>query len=136
MDELIEGRDYQIVDDGMGDLSSYLRQTSRNAFKKAIGLADRALSGRKGQAATTALILADLTKDRRSFQQVFNRNADVINQYFEHVDLQAVSDMIGLQETVAKSKPVSIIKRAGILSAGIAIGVAGLSLYNRKRSST
>ncbi|MCW9709045.1 hypothetical protein [Fodinibius salsisoli] len=136
MHELIEGRDYQIVDDGMGDLSSYLRHTSRNAFKKAIGLADRALSGRKGQAATTALVLAGLTKDRRSFQGVFNRNADVINQYFEHVDLQAVSDMIGLQETVAKSKPVAIIKHVGIFSAGIAIGVAVLSLYNRKRSST
>ncbi|WP_441000428.1 hypothetical protein [Fodinibius sp. SL11] len=136
MDELIEGRDYQIVDDGMGDLSSYLRQTSRNAFKKAIGLADRALSGRKGQAATTALVLADLTKDSRSFQGVFTRNADVINQYFEHVDLQAVSDMIGLEDTVAKSKPVAALKYAGVLSAGIAIGVAGLSLYNRKRSST
>ena len=136
MHELIEGRDYQIVDDGMGDLSSYLRQTSQNAFKKAIGLADRALSGRKGQAATTALVLADLTKDRRSFQGVFNRNADVINRYFEHVDLQAVSDMIGLQDSVAKSKPVSIIKQVSILSIGIAIGVAGLSLYHRKRSST
>jgi len=134
MCELIEGRDYQIVDDGMGGLNSYLRQTGRNAFKKAIGLADLALSGRKGQAATMALVLADLTKDRRSFQQVFNRNADVINQYFEHVDLQAVSDMIGLQDTVAKSKPVSIIKQAGIFSVGIAIGIAGLTFYSRNRS--
>jgi len=136
MHELIEGRDYQIVDDGMGDLSSYLRQTGRNAFKKAIGLADRALSGRKGQAATTALVLADLTKDKRAFQQVFNRNADVINQYFEYVDLQAVSDLVGLEETVANSRPVAALKNAGILSVGIAIGIAGLSLYNRKRSST
>ncbi len=134
MRELIEGLDYQIVDDGMGDLNSYLRQTSRNAFKKAIGLADRALSGRKGQAATTALVLADLTKDKRSFQQVFNQNADVINRYFEHVDLQAVSDMIGIQNAVTKSKPVSIIKQTGIFSVGIALGIAGLTLYNRKRS--
>jgi len=134
MNELIEGRDYQIVDDGMGDLSSYLRQTSRNAFKKAIGLADRALSGRKGQAATTALVLADLTKDKRSFQQVFDRNADVINRYFEHINLQAVSDMIGLQDSVAKSRPVSMIKKAGVLSIGIAIGVAGITLYNKNRS--
>jgi hypothetical protein len=44
--------------------------------------------------------------------------------------------MIGLQDSVAKSKPATIIKHAGILSAGIAIGVAGLSLYNRKQSST
>ena len=134
MHELIEGQDYQIVDDGMGDLKSYLRHTSRNAFKKAIGLADRALSGRKGQVATTALVLADLTKDKQSFQQVFNQNANVINRYFEHVDLQAVSDMVGLQDSVANSKPVSMIKHAGILSVGIAIGVAGLSLYNRNRS--
>ena len=134
MHELIEGRDYQIVDDGMGDLNSYLRQTSRNAFKKAIGLADRALSGRKGQAATTALVLADLTKDKRSFQQVFNRNAAVINRYFEYVDLQAVSDLIGLEDTVANSKPMAALKNAGILSVGIAIGVAGIKLYNRNRS--
>lgn len=134
MHELIEGQDYQIVDDGMGDLKSYLRQTSRNAFKKAIGLADRALSGRKGQAATTALVLADMTKDKQSFQQVFNQNADAINRYFEHVDLQAVSDLIGLEDTVANSKPMAALKNAGILSVGIAIGVAGIKLYNRNRS--
>jgi len=134
MHELIEGRDYQIVDDGMGDLSNYLRQTGRNAFKKAIGLADRALSGRKGQAATTAIVLANLTKDKRTFQQVFNRNADVINQYFEYVDLKAVSELVGLEETVAKSRPMAALKNVGMLSVGIAIGIAGLTFYNRNRS--
>ncbi|MDZ7692051.1 MAG: hypothetical protein U5K69_13125 [Balneolaceae bacterium] len=73
MHELIEGRDYQIVDDGMGDLSSYLRQTSRNAFRKAIGLADRALAGKKGKAATTAIIMADLTTDKVGLNNVYNR---------------------------------------------------------------
>ncbi|MDZ7692050.1 MAG: hypothetical protein U5K69_13120 [Balneolaceae bacterium] len=58
----------------------------------------------------------------------------MINRYFEYVDLQAVSDLIGLEETVASSKPVAALKNAGMLSVGIAIGIAGITLYNRNRS--
>jgi len=136
MRELIEGRDYQIVNDGMGDLSSYLRQTGRNAFRKAISLADRALSGKKGKAATTAIIMADLTTDQNGINSVYSQHAAIINRYFEYVDLQAVSDLIGLEETVVKSRPVAALKNAGMLSVGIAIGIAGFTFFNRKRSST
>lgn len=135
MHELIEGRDYQIVDDGMGGLNSYLRQTGTNAFRKAISLADRALSGKKGKAATTAIIMADLTTDKEGLNNVYRQHAGVINRYFEFVDLQAVSDLIGLEETVAKSKSMATLKQAGFVSMGIAIGIAGLTFINRKRAS-
>jgi hypothetical protein len=135
MRELIEGRDYQIVDDGMGGLNSYLRQTGKNAFRKAISLADRALSGKKGKAATTAIIMAGLTTDKDGLNNVYHQHAGVINRYFEYVDLQAVSDLIGLEETVASSKSAAALKHAGFLSMGIAIGIAGLTFINRKRSS-
>ena len=135
MRELIEGRDYQIVDDGMGGLNSYLRQTGKNAFRKAISLADRALSGKKGKAATTAIIMAGLTTNKDGLNYVYHQHAGVINRYFEFVDLQAVSDLIGLEETVASSKPAAALKHAGFLSMGIAIGIAGLTLINRTRSS-
>jgi len=134
MRELIEGQDYQVMDDGMGDLKSYLRQTGRNAFRKAIRLADRALTGKKGKAATTAIIMADLATDKDGLNSVYSQHAGVINQYFEYVDLQAVSDLVGLEETVASSQPVAALRNAGMLSVGIAIGIAGLTLYNRKIS--
>lgn len=135
MRELIEGRDYQIVDDGMGGLNSYLRQTGKNAFRKAISLADHALSGKKGKAATTAIIMAGLTTDKDGLNNVYRQHAGVINRYFEYVDLQAVSDLIGLEETFASSKSAATLKHVGFLSMGIAIGIAGLTFINRKRSS-
>jgi hypothetical protein len=135
MRELIEGRDYQIVVDSMGGLNSYLRQTGKNAFRKAISLADRALAGKKGKAATTAIIMAGLTTDKDGLNNVYRQHAGVINRYFEYVDLEAVSDLVGLEETIASSKPVAGLKNAGILSVGIAIGIAGLAFITRKRSS-
>ena len=135
MRELIEGRDYQIVDDGMGGLNSYLRQTGKNAFRKAISLADHALSGKKGKAATTAIIMADLTNDKDGFNNVYHQHAGIINRYFEYVDLQAVSELISLEETIVKSRPMAALKHVGFLSMGIAIGIAGLTVINRKRSS-
>lgn len=131
MQQLIEGLDYHVIDDGgMGDLQSYLSQTSRNAARKAIALADRALSGRKGYAATTAIIMAGLAKDKRALSRLFDDHSDVINRYFEQVDLTAVSRLVGLEDTVAGATS-STLKSALVLSAGIALGVAGLTLFNR-----
>lgn len=134
MHELIEGQDYQVVDDGMGDLKSYLTQTTKNAVRKTIGFLNKALSGNKGKAATMALLMADLTTDKEAFNAVYKKHSGPINEYFEHVDLNAVSAMIGVDDAVAQAAPKAIVKGAAILTAGIIIGVAGLTLYNRKTS--
>ena len=132
MQEFIADQDYEVIDDGMGDLQSYLERTSKNAARKAISLVDRALSGRKGKAATMAILMADLASDKQAFNNVYKKHADVINQYFEYVDLNAVSRMMSTDEAIVKSLPLAIAKNVGILTAGILLGVAGMTLFNRK----
>lgn len=132
MQELTLGQDYEIIDDGMGDLESYLERTSKNATRKAISLANRALSGHKGKAATMAILMADLASDRQAFGSVYKKHSDAINEYFEHVDLNAAAKLTGTDEAIAKSLPLAIAKNLGILSAGILLGVAGVTFFNRK----
>jgi len=132
MQELIEGHDYQVIDDGMGDLQSYLEQTSKNATRKAISLIDRALSGHKGKAATMAILMADLASDREAFGSAYKKHSDAINEYFEYVDIPAAARMMGTDQTIAKALPLAIAKNLGILSAGILLGVAGMTFFNRK----
>lgn len=132
MQELTLGQDYEIIDDGMGDLQSYLERTSKNATRKAISLANRALSGRKGKAATMAILMADLASDRQAFNSAYKKHADVINEYFEYVDLSAAAKLMNTDEAIAKSLPLTIAKNLGILSAGILLGVAGMTFFNRK----
>ena len=134
MSQLIEGRDYEIIDEGMGDLKSYLAQTSSNAIKKAIRVADRALSGHKGKAATMAILMAELATDKQAFNNAYKKHSDAINEYFEYVDLKAVSALMGVEEAVAKAAPAALVKGATVLAAGILIGIGGLSLLNRKKT--
>lgn len=132
MQELTQGRDYWVVDEGMAGLQSYLSRTSRNAVRKAMGIADRALSGHKGNAATTAILLANLASDKEAFRTTFNKHEQAINAYFEHVDLRAAGELMGLEDKIVQSAS-STLKSLGFFSAGILLGVAGLSLYNRQR---
>lgn len=132
MQELTLGQDYEIIDDGMGDLQSYLERTADNATRKAISLIDQALSGRKGKAATMAILMADLASDRQAFNSAYKKYADAINQYFEYVDLNAAAKLMNTDEAIAKSLPLAIAKNLGILSAGILLGVASVTFFNRK----
>ncbi len=132
MQELIEGQDYQVVDDGMGGLQSYLSRTSRNAVRKAMSIANRALAGKKGNAATTAILLANLTADKEAFRATFGKYKQEINEYFEHVDLQAAGELMGLEDSIVQSSS-SALRGAGYVSAGILLGIAGVTLYNRQR---
>lgn len=133
MQELIEGDDYQVLDDGMGDLKSYLQKTGNNATRKAISLLDRALSGRKGKAVTMAMLMGDLVTDREAFHSAYKNHAQAINQYFEFVDLSAAARLTGADQTIASSLPRAISKNLGILTAGILLGVAGMKYYNYKK---
>lgn len=133
MQELIEGDDYQVLDDGMGDLKSYLQQTGNNATRKAISLLDRALSGHKGKAVTMAMLMGDLVTDREAFNNTYKNHAETINQYFEFVDLSAAARLTGTDQTIANSLPRIISKNLGILAAGILLGVAGMKYYNYKQ---
>jgi hypothetical protein len=56
----------------------------------------------------------------------------VINEYFEYVDLSAAAKLMNTDEAIAKSLPLTIAKNLGILSAGILLGVAGMTFFNRK----
>lgn len=132
MMELIEGHDYEVVNEGLGGVRDYLEQTSRNAFLRFASLIDQATSGRRGKYATIALNMAGVTTDQQGISNLYQRHPDVIDQYFEYVDIVALSKKIEVDQVIGQSAPVAILKTGGVLAAGIIIGVAGMRLYNRK----
>ena len=132
MQELIEGRDYRLVDEGMAGISDYLDRTGRNLVHKLIGIADNALSGRKGHAATTALNLAGLTSDARAFSETFSRHSDAINEYFEYVDLAKLGKMLAVDKTLTKELGPSLVVKGIYLASGVAIGLLLTTLLNPK----
>lgn len=70
----------------------------------------------------------------RSFRP--DRNHPVIFELHpSNVTEANISEAKPLEETVASSKSAAALKHAGFLSMGIAIGIAGLTFINRKRSS-
>jgi len=133
MKELIQGRDYEVVDEGLGSIGDYLEQTSRNAFLHFASLINNATSGRRGKYATIALNMAGVTTNKEGISRIYEQHSDVIDDYFEYVDVIALSKKLEVDQMVASSAPKAIVKTGGLLAAGIILGVAGLKLYNRKK---
>jgi len=133
MKELIQGRDYEVVDEGLGSIGDYLEQTSRNAFLHFASLINNATSGRRGKYATIALNMAGVTTNKEGISRIYEQHSDVIDDYFEYVDLIALSKKLEVDQMVASSATKTIAKTGGLLAAGIVLGVAGLKLYNRKK---
>ncbi|MBE9047791.1 hypothetical protein IQ255_25915 [Pleurocapsales cyanobacterium LEGE 10410] len=133
MKELIQGRDYEVVDEGLGSIADYLERTSRNAFLHFASLINSATSGRRGKYATIALNMANVTTNKEEFSRIYEQNSDVIDDYFEYVDVIALSKKLEVDQMVASNAPKAILKTGGLLAAGIVLGVAGLKLYNRKK---
>jgi len=133
MKELIQGRDYEVVDEGLGSIGDYLEQTSRNAFLHFASLINNATSGRRGKYATIALNMAGVTTSKEGISRIYEQHSDVIDDYFEYVDVIALSKKLEVDQMVASSAPKAILKTGGLLAAGIVLGVAGLKLYNRKK---
>lgn len=117
---------------GLSGIEDYLEQTSRNAFLQFAGLIDQATSGRRGQYATIALNMAGVTSNQQTISDHYAAHSDVIDQYFEHVDVLALAKKLGLDDAAAKGLPRAI-GQGGILLAGVAIGIAALTFYNRKK---
>jgi len=133
MKELIQGRDYEVVDEGLGSISDYLERTSRNAFLRFAGLIGSATSGRRGKYATIALNMAGVTTSSEGISRHYEQNAKVIDEYFEYVDVIALSKKLDVDKTIAIHAPAAILKVSGLLTVGVLIGVAGLKLYKRKK---
>ena len=133
MKELIEGRDYEVVDEGLGAIGDYLERTSRNAFLHFAGLINNATSGRRGKYATIALNMAGVTTSGKGISRHYEQHAQVIDEYFEYVDVVALSKKLDVDKAIATHAPGAILKVGGLLTVGILIGVAGLKLYNRKK---
>lgn len=117
---------------GMDD---YLQRTSQNAFKLFAGKLQSATSGRRGQLATMGLNLANLTTNKHALNGVYQKNAPVIDAYFEYVDLVALSEKLGVEETVYTGVSRSLIKTGTVLLAGMAIGMLGQRIFNGKTNS-
>ena len=133
MKELIEGTDFEVVDEGLGNISDYLERTARNTFLHFAGLINNATSGRRGKYATIALNMAGVTTSNEGISRHYEQNAQVIDEYFEYVDVVALSKKLDVDKAIATHAPGAILKVGGLLAVGIVIGVAGLKLYNRKK---
>lgn len=132
MKELIEGRDFEVVDEGLAGISDYLEHTSRNAFLHFASLIGSATSGRRGKYATIALNMAGVTTSKEGISRHYGQHADVLDEYFEYVDVIALSKKLNVDKAVASQAPAAIAKAGGLLTAGVLIGVVGLKLYNQK----
>jgi hypothetical protein len=97
------------------------------------GLIDQATSGRRGQYATIALNMAGVSSNQQAISDHYKAHSDVIDHYFEHVDVIALAKKLGVDDAAAKGIPRAIGRAGGLLLAGAAIGVAALTLYNRKK---
>jgi hypothetical protein len=122
MQELIEGRDYRLLDESLAGVGDYLQQTGQNAFYKLFAVADRALSGRKGQAATLAFSLAGVTTDKQAFKAAYSRHSDAINEYFEHVDLAKIGATLEADRALTSKVIRPLARDVLFLGAGLALG--------------
>jgi len=132
MKQLLQGRDFDVVDEGPGSIGDYLQRTSRNAFLHVAALIDSATSGRRGKYATIALNMANLTTSKEGISRLYEQHNDVIDEYFEYVDVVKLSKKLKVDQMVAKRAPAIILKTGGLIGAGVLIGVAVTKLYNRK----
>lgn len=112
---------------GMDD---YLQRTSQNAFKLFAGKLQDATSGRRGQLATMGLNLANLTTSKAGINRIYEQNAEVIDAYFEYVDLVALSKKLSTDDPLSTSAKASLIKYSSTLLIGITIGVLAHRTYN------
>jgi len=112
---------------GMDD---YLQRTSQNAFKLFAGKLQDATSGRRGQLATMGLNLANLTTSKAGINRIYEQNAEVIDAYFEYVDLVALSKKLSTDDPLSSSAKSPLIKVISTLLIGITIGVLAHRTYN------
>lgn len=118
---------------GLLGLDNYLQRTSQNAFKLFAGKLQSVTSGRRGQLATMGLNLANLTTSKEGINKVYEQNAGVIDDYFEYVDLVALSEKLGVEEAVSTGVSRSLIKTGSLILIGMAIGVVGQRIVTGKR---
>ncbi|MDZ7660466.1 hypothetical protein [Fodinibius sp.] len=121
------------TDSALHGLEDYLQNTSQNAFKVFAGKLQDVTSGRRGQLATMGLNLANLTTDKQGITTVYQQNASVIDDYFEYVDLVAMSKKLEVDEVVSDTVSSSLIKNGSLLLVGIAIGVAAQRMFKPKK---
>ncbi|WP_020404461.1 hypothetical protein [Gracilimonas tropica] len=115
---------------GLHGMDDYLKRTSQNALKLFAGKLQDATSGRRGQLATIGLNLANLTTSKAGINGVYEQNAGVIDAYFEHVDLVALSEKLASAEPLSGSAKSTLVKYGSSLLIGIIIGVLVHRTFN------
>jgi len=118
---------------GLGGARDYLENTARSAFVYAAGLIDHATSGSRGKYATIALNMANLTTDKQAISHHYGQHPEVIDRYFEYVDVGALARLVGAEKTVTKNLPRAALKAGSLVAAGILLGAGGLGIYHRKK---
>lgn len=95
---------------GFGDAQS------RKLYDAIVGVTGKLFPGKQGQVFTLALTSAGLVKNPVTFNNYYRQNSQVIDGYFNQVDMDALGDAIGgtVGEGISNQMP-------GLMT-GIAIG--------------
>lgn len=122
------------TDDGIGNVKEYLQNSAENAVTKLVQYASYLTSGNRGRYATIALNLSGISSDSKALQAVYDANPEVLNEYFEHVEIQQLARLLNLEKTVATKAPKAMAVTGAIAMIGVAVGVAGTIYYNKRKS--
>ena len=125
-------RSNYITDSSLAGMSDYLERTSRSAFLHFASLVHDATSGRRGKYATIALNMAGVTTSNEGISRLYEQHSDVIDDYFEYVDVIALSKKLDVDQIVARKAPQTLLKTGGLFAAGLVFGAAALTLYTKK----
>ncbi|MEX0662108.1 MAG: hypothetical protein WEA58_04025 [Balneolaceae bacterium] len=118
--------------------ASFPLADSDQAFKKYIltGL-DKVTQGNKATFLTSALIFADVAKDRNRLRDLSNEHKAALNEYFEEIDIEKL--FIGNNDLVKPAKEAfqaSLISQVPALLSGAALGVFAVKLIGSKSNKS
>lgn len=96
---------------------------------------DKVSQGNKAPFLTSALIFADLAKDRTRLRDLSQEHRDALNEYFDEVDIQKL--FVGSNDLAKPAKEAfkdSFKSHVPTLLSGAALGVLALSIINSTKN--
>jgi hypothetical protein len=90
-------------------------------------VADRLSKGRKAVPMTEGLIAANVVENPGKLRRITNENEPVLNRYFEQLDVRALADRLGVEETI-QSRSAEVGKSLLLAAAG-AVAVKGFEYF-------
>ena len=131
--DTMEDAEYEVLDTGMHD--NFINDNKGTLANVLANVLDRFAAGRKGQLFTTGINVGGYAKNSDSLLNHYNQNAEVIDTYFSHIDLQALANDIGgdLEEKMVTGSVEWLKRQVPAFLAG-AGGIALLIYLKQRRA--